>query len=123
MKTAAKRIGLIFLIIAALCVVHMITPTFGLQIPFNEWVWKHYPVQKIRYYMSDSVLEWLNTEQPSQEEIMDRLGTDTDPFTPTRTSITYWLMSPTLIGLAMYTLEIDFNEDGSFRAAGVVFSD
>lgn len=123
MKTATKRIGLIFLIIAALCVVHMITPTFGLQIPFNEWVWKHYPVQKIRYYMSDSVLEWLNTEQPSQEVIMDRLGTDTDPFTPTKTSITYWLMSPTLIGLAMYTLEIDFNEDGSFRAAGVVFSD
>lgn len=123
MKTATKRIGLIFLIIAALCVVHMITPTFGLQIPFNEWVWKHYPVQKIRYYMSDSVLEWLNTERPSRKEIMDKLGTDTDPFTPTRTSITYWLMSPTLIGLAMYTLEIDFNEDGSFRAAGVVFSD
>ena len=123
MKTATKRIGLIFLIIAALCVVHMITPTFRLQIPFNEWVWKHYPVQKIRYYMSDSVLEWLNTEQPSQEEIMAKLGTDTDPFTPTRTSLTYLLMSPNLIGLAMYTLEIDFNEDGTFKSAEVVYSD
>lgn len=73
--------------------------------------------------MSDSVLEWLNTEQPSQDKIMNKLGTDTDPFIPTRTSMTYWLMSPTLIGLAMYTLEIDFNEDGSFRAARIVLSD
>lgn len=73
--------------------------------------------------MSDSVLEWLNTEQPSQEGIMDKLGSETDPFTPTRRSVTYLLMSPNLIGIAMYTLEIDFNEDGTFKSAGVVYSD
>ena len=73
--------------------------------------------------MSDSVLEWLNTERPSQEEIMDKLGTDTDPFTPTRGSLTYWLKSPVLIGLDIYTLIIRFNEDGSFDSAFVVFSD
>jgi len=125
MDNISKRIGIILLVIAipALCVVHMITPTFGRQIPFNEWAWKHYPVQKIRYYMSDSVLEWLNTEQPSQEGIMDKLGSETDPFTPTRRSVTYLLMSPNLIGLAMYTLEIDFNEDGTFKSAEVVYSD
>ena len=123
MNKISKRIGLIFLIIAVLCVAHLITPTFGRQIPFNEWAWRHYPDQKIRYYMSDSVLEWLNTEQPSQEGIMDKLGSETDPFTPTRRSVTYLLMSPNLIGLAMYTLEIDFNEDGTFKSAEVVYSD
>lgn len=119
----SKRLWSIFLVIAILFVVHIITPTFGQQIPFNKWVWNHYPVQKIRYYMSDSVLEWLNTERPSQEEIMDKLGTDTDPFTPTRGSLTYWLKSPVLIGLDIYTLIIRFNEDGSFDSAFVVFSD
>ena len=125
MNKISQSIGIILLVIAipVLCVAHLITPTFGRQIPFNEWAWKHYPVQKIRYYMSDSVLEWLNMEQPSQEEIMAKLGTDTDPFTPTRTSLTYLLMSPNLIGLAIYTLDIDFNEDGTFKSAGVVFSD
>lgn len=69
MDNISKRIGIILLVIAipALCVVHMITPTFGRQIPFNEWAWKHYPVQKIRYYMSDSVLEWLNTDNPPKK--------------------------------------------------------
>ena len=28
-----------------------------------------------------------------------------------------------LMGLSMYTLEIDFNEDGTFKSAGVVYSD
>ena len=54
---------------------------------------------------------------------MDKLGSETDPFTPTRRSVTYLLMSPNLIGIAMYTLEIDFNEDGTFKSAGVVYSD
>jgi hypothetical protein len=34
----SKRIGLIFLIIAVLCVVHLLKPTLGLHNPFNERV-------------------------------------------------------------------------------------
>ena len=51
MNKISQSIGIILLVIAipVLCVAHLITPTFGRQIPFNEWAWKHYPVQKIRW--------------------------------------------------------------------------
>ncbi|MBQ6238547.1 MAG: hypothetical protein IJK07_10075 [Bacteroidales bacterium] len=39
------------------------------------------------------------------------------------THLSYWLHSPGLIGLKMYSLEIDFNDDGTFKGAGVVYSD
>ena len=74
MNKISKRIGLIFLIIAALCVVHMITPTFRLQIPFNEWVWKNDPNDRIRYYMSNSLVEKLNKEKPDVLHTAEMLG-------------------------------------------------
>lgn len=61
MKHRIKRLIWIALgIIAVLVVIHSVSPTLGMQAPFNQWVWKHYPVQKIRYYMSDSLIEKLN---------------------------------------------------------------
>ena len=128
MKTATKRIGLIFLIIAALCVVHMITPTFGLQIPFNEWVWKNDPNDRIRYYMSNSLVEKLNEEQPDvlhTAEMLGQVSMGGRHIESWDTHVTYFLMTPPfyLMGLAMYTLEIDFNEDGTFKSVGVVYSD
>jgi hypothetical protein len=128
MKIATKRIGLIFLIIAALCVFHMITPTFGLQIPFNEWVWKNDPNHRIRYYMSESLVEKLNTEKPDIMQTADMLGQESmggSRITSGDTHVTYFLMTPPfyLIGLATYTLEIGFTNDGSFQSAKVVFSD
>lgn len=128
MKIVTKRIGVIFLIITVLCVFHTITPTFGLQIPFNEWVWKNYPIHRIRYYMSESLVEKLNKEKPNIEQTADLLGQESmgeSRITSGDTLITYFLMTPTfhLIGLDMYTLEIAFTNDGSFQTAKVVFSD
>ena len=97
MKIATKRIGLIFLIIAALCVFHMITPTFGLQIPFNEWVWKNDPNHRIRYYMSESLVEKLNTEKPDIMQTADMLGQESmggSRITSGDTHVTYFLMPP-----------------------------
>ena len=30
----------------------------------------------VRYFMSDSIIEWLNTEKPSIGETVKKLGTD-----------------------------------------------
>ncbi|MBQ9398907.1 MAG: hypothetical protein IJU08_10495 [Bacteroidales bacterium] len=123
-----KYIGLIFLVIIAVCVVFSITPTLGQQIPFNEWTWKHYPVDRIRYYMSDSLVDKLNTEKPNIMQVAEMLGENMMGGHRVQlgdTHITYFLMTPPLLlfGLDMYTLELGFNEDGSFQSARVVFSD
>ena len=51
------------------------------------------------------------------------LGPEPTGFIQGETHLSYWLHSPRLIGLKMYSLEIDFNDDGTFRGAGVVYSD
>ena len=84
MKRTTKRTGIILIVIAALCITCSISPTLGFQVPFNQRIWKHHPVKKIRYYV---------------------------------------LKPDVFIGLAMYSLEITFNEDGSFKSAGVSYSD
>ena len=131
-KQSTKRIikltGIILLVIVALCVIISITPTFGLQIPFNEWVWKHHPVQKIRYFMSDDLIEKLNTEKPNIEQVAELLGPEMMGGHHIQVGdkwVTYFLRTPPflLIGLDMYTLDIWFDEDGSFQEARVVFSD
>ena len=44
MKKGAKAIVITLIVIVDLCIVCMIWPTLGQQVPFNEWVWKHHPV-------------------------------------------------------------------------------
>ena len=71
--------------------------------------------------MSDSLVVKLNREKPSFEETLDMLGNDFNHH-PGDTSLTYILKSEPL-SVAFYSLEIRFNEDGSFRSAGVFYLD
>lgn len=74
--------------------------------------------------MSDSLIEKLNKERPSIEETIDMLGNDSlGNYHPGEIYLFYYLKSGALIGLAMYALDICFNEYGSFNKAGVVYSD
>ena len=124
MKKPVRYLIITFLVLAAACLTMVISPTFGRQVPFNEWAWKHHPVQKVRYYMSDSILEWLNKEKPSREAVMDKLGDGTfDEISPSSNSdqLIYWLMSKGFLGV--YALAIDFNADGSFKEATILCID
>ena len=124
MKRTTKRIGIIMIVIAALCITCSISPTLGFQVPFNQWIWKHHPVHKIRYYMSESLVKKLNKEKPSVEETIDLLGEDfLGDHHPGETYLFYVLKPGAFIGLAMYSLSITFNEDGSYDSAGIIYSD
>ena len=123
-KPVRYLIIIALLVLAAACLTMVISPTFGRQVPFNEWAWKHHPVQKVRYYMSDSILEWLNKEKPSREAVMDKLGDGKlDEISPSSNSdqLIYWLMSKGFLGV--YALVIDFNADGSFQEATILCQD
>ena len=124
MKKPVRYLIITFLVLAVACLSMVISPTFGRQVPFNEWAWKHHPVQKVRYYMSDSILEWLNKEKPSREAVMDKLGDGKlDEISPSSNSdqLIYWLMSKGFLGV--YSLAIDFNADGSFQEATILCQD
>ena len=124
MKKPVRYLIITFLVLAAACLTMVISPTFGRQVPFNEWAWKHHPVQKVRYYMSDSILEWLNKEKPSRAAVMDKLGDGKlDEISPSSNSdqLIYWLMSKGFLGV--YALAIDFNADGSFQEATILCID
>jgi hypothetical protein len=74
--------------------------------------------------MSGSLVEKLNKEKPSLEETINMLGDDFfGDYHPGDTYLSYYLKSGALIGLAMYTLDVSFNEDGSFIGANVCYSD
>lgn len=127
-KRTAKITKIILMVIVAFCVTISIMPTLGMQIPFNEWAWKHYPVQRIRYYMSDDLVQKLNAEKPNIEQVAELLGDEMMGGHLIQVGdkwVSYFLGTPPflLIGLAMYTLEIYFDEDGSFQEAAVLFSD
>jgi len=74
--------------------------------------------------MSDSLIEKLNKEKPSVGQTIDLLGDDIlGDYHPGDTSLMYVLKPGALIGLSMYTININFNENGSFNSAGIVYSD
>lgn len=119
MRRTTKTIGIVFLIlIAALGIICLISPASDKQVPFDQRAWMH---DIRRYNMSDSLVVKLNREKPSFEETLDMLGNDFNHH-PGDTSLTYILKSEPL-SVAFYSLEIRFNEDGSFRSAGVLYSD
>ena len=118
MKPFIKRLGVVLLVLAGLYIVLSITPTFGRQIPFNQWAWEHNPFHKVRYFMSDSIIEWLNTEKPSIGETVKKLGTDEIAdieYKPGDTVLEYFLKPGLIIGPDYYTLIIFFNGNGSFK--------
>ncbi len=123
-----KRVVIVFLAIVVLFIAYSKKPTFGRQIRFNEWAWKHYPFTRIKYYMSDSLVKKLNTEKPTIEQTAEMLGYEDMVGNRIQLGdehITYFLMTPTfyVFGLGMYTLNIDFRKDGSFESAEVSFDD
>lgn len=74
--------------------------------------------------MSDSILEWLNKEQPSREVVLDKLGKEEfNELFPSSNSdnLIYWLMSTGF--MRVYALRIDFNADGSFQEATILCID
>ena len=111
--------------VAVLCLVCMVSPTLGQQIPFNQKVWKYHPVHRIRYYMSDSVMEWINTEHPTYEMVLDRLGIEEEPFEPrNRSHLSYLLkIGAFSFGMDWYILEIDFDDDGTAKDSFISFMD
>ncbi len=123
-----KRVVIVLLAIVVLFIAYSNKPTFGRQIRFNEWAWKHYPFTRIKYYMSDSLVKKLNTEKPTIEQTAEMLGYEDMVGNRIKLGdehITYFLMTPTfyVFGLGMYTLNIDFRKDGSFESAVVSFDD
>ena len=127
-KKRVKHIGIYLLAITLLCIVYSKALTFGRQVRFNEWAWKHYPFTRIRYYMSDSIVNKLKVEKPDIEQTAEILGHEDMVGNRIKIGdrhVTYFLMTPTfyVFGLAMYTLDIDFKEDGSFQSAEVIYQD
>ena len=78
--------------------------------------------------MSDDLVKKLNTEKPNIEQVAEMLGREMMGGHDIQVGdkyVTYFLRTPPflLIGLDMYTLDICFEEDGSFIKASVNFSD
>lgn len=123
MRKSIKAIGITLIVIAYLCIVVMMSPTLGRQVPFNRWMWHHHPVHKVRYYMSESLVEKLNCECPSQEETVALLGKPGVGSTSSDSHISYFLKGGGLMSIAMHTLEIYFDDEGAFVSAEVDYSD
>lgn len=129
MKRIPKIIGIVLLLVAVICIVGAQVPTLGKQVPFNQWFWNHnhWPFERVRYYMSESLVNKLESGKPSIEETVELLGENEfgGRYKPGDTQLCYFLMSPPflIMGLDMYSLYIYFNDDGAFLAAKVVFED
>lgn len=126
MKEFIQKFGVFFLVIIILCLICKVSPTLEQQIPFNQKIWKYHPVRKIRYYMSDSVMKWLNTEHPTYDMVLNKLGTEKEPFDPQgdRTHLSYLLkIGMFSLGMDWYVLEINFNEDGTVKESYINLMD
>lgn len=78
--------------------------------------------------MSDDLVEKLNTEKPTIEQVAELLGHQMMGDHHIQVGdrwVSYFLRTPPflLFGLDMYTLDIWFDDDGLFQEARVVFSD
>ena len=105
-------------------------PTLGKQVQFNQSVWErsHKPLDRIRYYMSDSLVEKLKDDQPTIEEAVELLGVNhlvAGDYRSSDRSLYYFIGCPPfyIMGLEMWVLWIGFNEDGSFKDAEVALWD
>ena len=120
MNKSVKYLIITLLVLVDAGLTMAISPTFGRQVPFNEWAWKHHPSHKVRYYMSKSIMEWLNKEKPSRETVLEKLGkeeSDKTLFPSASNHLTYGLKSTGFLGIT--TLEIVFNTDGTFKKASI----
>ncbi|WP_407426770.1 hypothetical protein [Treponema sp.] len=91
------------------------------QIAFDVHQWKS---GKNRYYMTDSLVKKLETEQPTRAKILDLLGTPELSGGTQETELSYFLKSDEILfGLAMSEFCVRFNADGTFLSAQVIHSD
>lgn len=113
MNRLLKRSVMVLGAIAALCIILAFAPTFGRQVKFDQWAWYHHSDPTIRYYMSESVMDWLNEAGPSYECVLSRLGQGNGPRGQEGRHLSYQLKRNAC------SLEIDFDENGGFLKAGV----
>ena len=76
--------------------------------------------------MSESLIEKMNAEKPDIMQVAEMLGPEMMGGHRIQVGdkwVSYFLRTPTLMGIDMYTLDFFFNEDGSYQSASVVFSD
>ncbi len=105
--------GLIFVFMA---------PTFTRQVAFNEYWWHHCPSKRIRYYMSDSLLSYLEIHRPTYVETHQLLGEDfwdTWPdFKPDSLDrpryLEYILRQDYDLYGSAWKMVIDFDDDGNY---------
>lgn len=90
------------------------------QIPFDKAKWQK---GKNRFYMTDSLVEKLNEEKPKKSEIFDLLGRPELEGRIYDNTVSYWLKSEGIYGLAMWELYIFFDDNGDFKSADIVYSD
>ena len=74
-----------------------------------------------RFYMTDSLIKKLNDDKPKRAEIFDLLGKPKLEGRISDNEVSYWLKSDGF--LAMWELYIDFDDNGNFKSAVVVYAD
>ncbi len=114
-----------FYIMLILFGVAVFAPTLGRQVPFNSWCWNHahYPFGRVRYYMSESLMERLESTRPTYSEAYELLGKDrwdifNDGYWKKQTEnheLEYLLMSRLTLGWDEYYLNIIFDEQGNYE--------
>ena len=123
-----KRFIPLLYVIAGILVLSLVIafayPTLNQQVTFNEYLWHHYPATKIRYYMSDSLLAFLNTQKPTYTETHQLLGEDFWDTWPgleqdslDRPRELVYLLKSDFVDLygATWMMAIDFDESGNYK--------
>ena len=77
--------------------------------------------EKNRFYMTDSLIKKLNEDKLKRAEIFDLLGKPKLEGRISDNEVSYWLKSDGF--LAMWELYIDFEDNGNFKSAVVVYAD
>ena len=131
-----KNLIILLIIVANLLLIGFViavkAPTFNKQIAFNSWLWNHGkpPFGRIRYYMSESLVDSLNNMRPNYLEAHELLGEDyweTSQFSSIQkknNDLWYFLKSDAFImGFDYYGLMIKFDEENNFKEAYLTHAD
>ena len=130
-----KNLIILLIIVANLLLIGFViavkAPTFNKQIAFNSWLWNHGkpPFGRIRYYMSESLVDSLNNMRPNYMEAHQLLGEDLWDTWPdgrgeNNNDLWYHLKSDAFImGWDEYGLMIKFDEENNFKEAYLTHAD
>ena len=134
MKRIVHFTAIVALTILMLLGISIYAPTFYQQVPFNSWVWNHAqsPFGRIKYYMSESLIEYLNDTRPTFQEAHELLGEDfmdkweNGRFKNERKNrYLEYTLKDAAFSLLMdrYTLSITFDENGNYESAKIYHED